>query len=352
MSSIQSLKRKLAPVHAKKHQLQERDIQARDKAELERRLGFNKLSLPRDIPDGLDEFYAGFDPMINTDTMQPVKVSDIADHQREVWDDRFRYIYRAYPKAQKIFLSTTFILEDIWHALKDAMGLEILIVAQSEFHAKLHLDDFRKLVLTSRYRDYMITKPIPELGLARNEVSKSSVAYMHNPDRPFFPTKIYAVGPTAGSLISYKKIKHIHASDITRSKETPESQKEAFASMVSRLAISKGSMVYEAPFRGMVGPLFEQFEKFNEITEKGIDLLKISRKEQRAYPFYFKQYDYTYGLKSGAFDEDFIKGERLRHGPLFDMYYGAKPVQSDMSWFTPDMFDTSEEADSFFQGLG
>jgi len=298
----------------------------------------------------LDEFYKGFDPIVNTDTLETI--TELADHQREVWNDRLIYIYRAYPKSQKIFLSTTFIFEDIWHALKDAMGMEILIVAQSESHAKIHLTDLKKYVMTSRYKDYLITKAIPEIGLERNEVTKSTVAFMHNPDNPFFPTKIYALGPSAGALISYKKVKHIHASDITRSKETPQNQKESFASMVSRLAISRGSMVYEAPFRGMEGPLFEQFEKFNEIEDMKIDLAKMTRKQQRAMPFYFKQYDYTYGLKSGAFDEEFIAGERIRHGPLFDMYYCAKPTQSDVSWFTPDMFNTSDEADSFFQGLG
>jgi hypothetical protein len=348
--SLQALKRKIHPIHVRKHAIREKQVNSRNEAELKRKIGLDKLSLPRDIPDDLDEFYKGFDPIINTDTLQEVPY--LADHQREIWNHRTQYIYRAYPKSQKIFLSTTFIFEDIWHALTDAMGMEILIIAQSEHHAKLHLSDFKKYVQTSRYRDYLIRKAIPEIGLERNEITKSTVAYMHNPDKPFFPTKIYAVGPSAGSLISYKKIKHIHASDITRSKETPESQKEAFASMVSRLAISKGSMVYEAPFRGMTGPLYEQFEKFNEITEKGIDLSVLSRTEQRKMPFFFKQYDYTYGIASGAFDEAFIEGERLRHGPLFDMYYGAKPVQSDISWITPDMFSTSEEANKFFQGLG
>lgn len=344
MSQI-TIKRKAFPHTLRRFQKKER-ITAGD---LKKRLGFDNLSLPRDIPNDLDEFYKGFEPIINPDTRK--EVTTLAEHQREVWDDQFKYIYRAYPKSQKIYLSTTFILEDIKHALTDAMGMEIIISGQSTFHAQLHLSDFKKYVMTSRYKDYLITKAIPEIGLERNEVSKATVAFMHNPDNPFFPTKIYAVGASAGALISFKKIKHIHASDITRSKETPEKQKETIASMLSRLANSKGSMVLEAPFRGMEGPLYEQYEKFNEITEKGIDLSKISREEQRALPFYCKPYDYTYGIKSGAFDESFIEGERIRHGALFDMYYGAKPYQSDQSWFYPEMFNTSDEANDFFEGL-
>lgn len=318
--------------------------------ELKNKLQFDRLYLPTDIPKGLDEFYSKFDPIINPDTHEEVK--HLADHQREVWDDQYRYIYRAYPKSQKIYLSTTFILEDIHHALTDAMGMEIIISGQSAFHSQLHLSDFKKYVQTSEYKDYLITKAIPEIGLERNEVTKATIAYMHNPENPFWPTKIYAVGANAGALISFKKIKHIHASDITRSKETPEKQKETIASMLSRLANTKGSLVLEAPFRGMEGPLYEQWEKFNEMTEKGIKLNKMSREDQRAMPFYCKPFDYTYGLKSGAFTDQFITGERIRLGPLFDMYYGAKPYQSDQSWFWPDMFKTSPDANEFFQGLG
>ena len=339
---ISSIKRKAFPTQYSKYLAKSKEIQG----DLKRKIGFDALSLPRDIPKELDEFYKGFDPIVNTDTME--QVTELADHQREVWNDQYKYIYRAYPKSQKIFLSTTFIFEDIRHALTDCMGMEIIISAQSETHAQNHLNDFKKYVMTSRYKDYLITKPIPEIGLSRNEVTKSTMALLHNPDNPFFPTRVYAIGASAGALISYKKVKHVHASDITRSKETPEKQKETIASMVSRLAISKGSMVLEAPFRGMEGPLFDQWEKYNNAVEKGLNLAKLSREQQRAEPFYCKAYDYTYGLQSGAFDEAFIAGERIRQGNLFDMYYGAKPYQSDMSWFLPEMFKSSDEADSFF----
>jgi hypothetical protein len=204
------------------------------------------------------------------------------------------------------------------------MGMEIVIIGQSEMHSQIHLQDFKKLVLQSDYHDYLITKPIPEIGLERNEVTKATVAYM------------------------LKRVKHVHASDITRSKELPEKQKEVVASILSRLANSKGSFVFEAPHRGLNTPLYEQEEKYKEITEKGIRLDKMSKEQQQGMPFYVKSYDYTYGLKSGAFTEEFIKGEKARHGILFDMYYGAKPFASDISWFVPEDFTTSEQATEFF----
>lgn len=317
------------------------------KGDLKKKLGFDSLSLPRDIPEGLNDFYHGFEPLEDPDTGEPVLDLE-AKHQEEVWNDQYKYIYRAYPKSQKIWLTTTFLFEDIRHALTDALGMQILITGQSKFHAKEHLSDLRKYLMNSRYKDYLITKPIPEIGLSRGEVTNSNVMVTHNPDNPFYPTKTYAMGSSAGELISFKKVKHIHASDITRSKETPEKQKETIASMMSRLANTKGSLVLEAPFRGMEGPLFEQWEKFNEITEKGIDLANLTREEQRALPFYCKAYDFNYGIAGGCFTAGFIEGERIRHGRLFDMYYAAKPVAGDMAWFYESMFNTSEQATKFY----
>lgn len=317
------------------------------KGDLKKKLGFDSLSLPRDIPEGLNDFYHGFTPLEDPDTGEPVLDLE-AKHQEEVWNDQYNYIYRAYPKSQKIWLTTTFLFEDIKHALTDAMGRQIIITGQSEFHAKEHLADLKKYVMNSRYSDYLVRKAIPEIGLDRSEATSSKVVVMHNPDNPFYPTKIYAMGSNAGALISFKKVKHIHASDITRSNETPEKQKETIASMLSRLANSKGSLVLEAPFRGMEGPLFEQWEKFQEITAKGIDLKKMTREEQRAMPFYCKAYDYQYGIDAGCFTQSFIDGERIRQGRLFDMYYGAKPVAGDMAWFYENMFKTSEQATKFY----
>ena len=83
-------------------------------------LGLDKLYLPEvDTNISLDDFYKYFEPLMHPETKKPV--TKLADHQREVWDDQYSYLLRAYPKSQKIYLSTTFILEDIKHALTDAM---------------------------------------------------------------------------------------------------------------------------------------------------------------------------------------------------------------------------------------
>jgi hypothetical protein len=313
--------------------------------ETKKKLGIDKLHLPIIDPDiSLDDFYKYFDPIVD-ENGNPI---EIKDHQREVWNHQYEYVRRAYPKSQKIYFSTTFILEDIKHALTDAMGYEIIICAQSDDHAKTHLSDFKKYILTSEFKDYLITSPIREIGLERNEITKADRAYLHNPKRPFWPTRVYALGFTEGKLVSYKRVKHVHASDITKADSKPENQDKAFASLTSRLANTQGSFVLEAPPRGQHGPLFKQHEKFNSMTEKGIDLSTMPFQEQQKYPFFVKPYDYTVGIKYGCFTPETIEGEKLIHGILFDMYYGAKFMDSDVSFYTSDMFKTSDIVTEFF----
>lgn len=306
------------------------------------------LYLPEVKTKNAQEFYSEFDGFTHPESGEVVQ--KLADHQIECWNDQFKYIYRMYPKSQKILLTSLFLLEDIYHALTDARGMEILIIGQSLDHAKIHLQDLRKMVLGSNYRDYLITKPIPEIGLLKDEVTKVETAYMHNPKNFLRPTKIYALGPSPGSLLSYKRVKHVHASDITKSKETPETLKETVANFISRLANTAGSAVIEGPPRGLSGPIWEEYQKFEAMKRQGIDLSKLTRNEQRKYPFYVRKYTYEVGIKAGVITPEFIEGERNRWGPLFGMLYLADFYESDQSWYKPEMFKTSPDATDFFAG--
>jgi len=305
------------------------------------------LHLPTDIPKDLDKFYKKFDPFINGETNQPVE--QLAPLQEEIWADQFKYIYREYPKAQKITVSTVCLLEDIFHALTDSMGYEIFIVAQTVDHAKIHLQDVRKMVLASKYRDYLITRPIPGL-LLKDEITKTSEAYLWNPKNPLMPTHIFAKGFEAGQLISHKRVKHVHASDIAKSKLTATLKKEAFGAMMSRLGLTRGSCVMESIAGGLDGPIHEQYEKFEEITKAGVDLSKLSRKEQMKYPFYCRKLKYNLGIEQGLVSPEFIEGERVRLGPLFGMFYEADFYESDQAWYKQEEWITSQEASDFFAG--
>ena len=334
--------RGLAQVVQKNNELFTKKTQQQEK----KALGLDKLYLPEVDPNiSLDDFYSHFEPIIDE---HGNSVKKLGDHQREIWNDQYLYSKRAYPKSQKIWVSTTCILEDIKHALTDAMGYEIIITAQSDDHAQLHLSDFKKLIMTSEYKDYLITQPIREIGLERNEITKADRAFLHNPKRPFWPTKVYTAGFTKGKLVSYKRVKHVHASDITEAESTDENQNKAYAALRSRLANTQGSFVMEAKPRGASGPLYKQYERFNKLKSQGIDLSKLSRNEQQKHPCYTKIYDYEIGIKNGCFTREFIEGEKLEHGVLFDMYYGGKFLDSDVSWYQSDMFNVSQDATDFF----
>jgi hypothetical protein len=311
----------------------------------------DSLVLPTDIPNDGQKFYEGFDPFVNEDTGEMVE--QLAAHQIEIWNDRWKYIYREYPKSQKIAVSTLCLLEDAHHALTDCMGREIYIVAQSKDHAKVHLQDFRKMILSSRYHDYLITKPMQSIGLLKDEVTKTDEAYMHNPLNPFRPTHIYAKGFESGQLISHKRVKHIHASDIEKSKLTALKKKEAFGAMMSRLANTGGSCVIESIFAGVGGPMYDQYEKYIEyLKAKETPLHKLSRRQQQAKPFYCRKLKYTVGVDAGIISPEFIEGERIRLGPLFPMFYEAEAIDSESTWYFEEDIIQSEDASLFFAGLG
>lgn len=327
---------------------------------MKKKAGLDRLDLPEVTTRDANEFYAGFRPFINTDTKEPVL--QLNDHQVEIWNHQFMYVNRMYPKSQKITITTVCILEDIYHALTDAMGLEIVITGQTASHAQNHLLDFKKYIRESIYKDYLIDSStgsyndvirsgIDSLGLELNEKTKATMALLHNPNHPSRPTRVYALGATSGTMLSLKYVKHIHASDITKSKEVPEKQKQTYVELKSRLANSKGSIVFESlpPF-GEVGPMASEWDLYNKLMEKNpaFDLSKLSRAEQRAYPMFIKPYDYTYGIKAGVLDAPFIEGERNSHGVLFDMYYGAKIVKEGTTLFGEELFRTSDNATDFY----
>lgn len=303
------------------------------------------LHLPEVKTRDLDTFYSKFDPFINGETNQPV--TELAPLQHEIWEDQFRYIYREYPKAQKITVSTICLLEDIFHGLTDCMGYEMFIVAQTRDFAKIHLQDVRKMILASEYKDYLITKPIPGL-LLKDEVTKTDEAYLWNPKKPLMPTHIYAKGFEAGQLISHKRVKHIHASDIAKSKLTATLKREAYGAMMSRLGLTHGSCVMESIMGGLDGPMNEQFEKYEEIVKAGIDLSKLSKREQMKYPMYCRKLKYTLGLEQGLVTPEFIEGERTRLGPLFGMFYEADAYESDQAWYRDEEWIQTKEASDFF----
>lgn len=307
----------------------------------------NKIarSLPTDIPQDLQTFYKEMGYFSHPFTGKDVPT--LAKHQQEAWGDSDKSKYRLYLKSQKIGLSMLFLLEDVHKALTVAKGQEILVVAQSKSKAQDHLQDIRKMLRASpKYKDYLIEDA--SKTLLRDEKTKIEIIYLRNPEKPAVPTKIIALGITSpSSLISFKKVRHIHMSDVTLADMSEERFNESFGALFSRLANTNGSMVIECPPRGTSGPVFDLVNANEELKDdEGITIdIKEGELVTGGQGFLIRRYTFQVGLDSGLMNIEFIDSERRRLSVLFGMYYEATFYSSDRVWFDKaHVKQTSEEA--------
>ncbi len=297
------------------------------------------------IPEDLDTFYKNVGFFINQKTNEPVKV--LATHQIQCWNDRKLSKYRLYLKSQKIGVSMECLLEDFQIALTRGRGKEILIISQSKEKAKDHIQDLKKMILQSQYSDFLIDRPKTEEDLLKDERSKIDTIYLRNPENPNIPTKVIALGITsAGSLISFKRVCHIHMSDVTLADMTEERFNEAFGGAFSRLANTDGTMVIECPPRGPMGPVFNIVDEDDSLKKDGISI-ELDEGEKILTPsgFLVRKYTYRVGIQCKMITPGFIEKERRRLGVLFGMYYEADFYSSDQTWFSKHSIEeTSDEA--------
>ena len=298
-----------------------------------------------DIPKDLYAFYKNVGYFTNQKTNEYVTV--LAPHQIQTWADRWISKYRLYLKSQKIGLSTEILLEDFHIALTRGRGKEILIISQSKEKAKEHIQDLKKMISNSIYRDFLIDRPTTEEDLLKDERSKIDTIYLRNPADPNRPTKIIALGITSvGSLISFKRVCHIHMSDVTLADMIEERFQEAFGGAFSRLANTDGTMVIECPPRGPSGPVFNIVDEDDSLKKDGITIeLEEGEKILTPSGFLVRRYTFQVGLDCGMITPEFIEKEKRRLGVLFGMYYLADFYSTDQTWFAKDSINQiSEEA--------
>jgi len=246
------------------------------------------------------------------------------------------------------------LLEDLHIALTVGRGKEILIISQSKEKAKDHIQDLKKMIGNSIYADFLIDRAITEEDLLRDERSKIDTIYLRNPDNPTNPTKIIALGITsAGSLISFKKVCHIHMSDVTLADMTEERFVEAFGGAFSRLANTDGSLVIECPPRGPSGPVFNIVDEDDSLKKDGITIdLEEGKKILTPSGFMVRKYTYQVGIDCSMITPEFIEKEKRRLGVLFGMYYMADFYSTDQTWFDKESInqisaEATEAYDSF-----
>ena len=321
---------------------------------LEKREYENQLNLYsiNSIPEDLETFYKNVGFFINQKTNEPVKV--LATHQIQCWNDRKLSKYRLYLKSQKIGVSMECLLEDFQIALTRGRGKEILIISQSKEKAKDHIQDLKKMILQSQYSDFLIDRPKTEEDLLKDERSKVDTIYLRNPENPNIPTKVIALGITsAGSLISFKRVCHIHMSDVTLADMTEERFNEAFGGAFSRLANTDGTMVIECPPRGPMGPVFNIVDEDDSLKKDGITV-ELDEGEKILTPsgFLVRKFTYRVGIQCGMITPEFIEKERRRLGVLFGMYYEADFYSSDQTWFSKHSIEeTSDEATEMYDSF-
>jgi hypothetical protein len=213
------------------------------------------------IPLDPQKFYECMGLIEHPLTHKPVK--HLTDYQTDVWRRMQQYKYNLIIKSQKIGLSTSVLMADFQFAILPSgnplscRGHEILIIGQSIALARDHLYTLRKMILESKlYRDFLIDRPTEVV--MRDQVSKVTMLYVHNPTNPFRPTRIIGLGAKEGAVWSWKQVKHVHISDIAAANTDYTG---TISAALTRLANTNGTMIIESPPRGPQGKLYEIYTK-------------------------------------------------------------------------------------------
>lgn len=298
----------------------------------------SKRKLTDDIPEDPHSFYKNMGLLEHPRTREPVE--SLTGYQALMWKYAFRYKYRMIIKSQKVGITTSALMEDFQRAILpldnpwSCRGREILIIAQKYEMAKEHLDTlYNMLVLSEKYRDFIIDKPLELTTSRARQKSKANMLYIYNPSNPGKPTRIIALGPRASGVWSWKNVKHIHMSDVAAVDQVDDSP--MFGAAFSRLANTNGSMLIESPPRGQRGKVWDIYRmstlKGDEVYEEAkFKVDKIPARE---------------AVQAGLIDEEFLEQERVRLGVLYPMFYECEFLNPYTQWYTKDLFQYDNTPD-------
>jgi hypothetical protein len=264
--------------------------------------------LPTNIPRDPQRFYQDFGLLTHPKTGQPSP--KLMPYQYDVWQAGKYHRYRLAIKSQKIGLSTSVLMEDFWHAITDCKGYEILVIAQTVPHAREHLYTLREMLLNSKkYACYLQSTPTDLLK--QDEVTKVTMLYIKNPDNPLRPTRIIGLGANEASVWSWKRVKHIHCSDLAVVNQKDYSG--LISAAMTRLANTDGSIIIETPPRGPQGKVYEIYMQSRlakaDSPEGQFKLFTIPARE---------------AVGAGLISQEFLDGERIRLGAQYAQYYEAE----------------------------
>jgi hypothetical protein len=260
-------------------------------------------------------FYLSFGPLIHPFTKK--KVMELTPYQYEFWNDIIKYPYNIAIKSNKIGLSTTCLIALYQNCmLRESAGNEKLVICQTQQMAKEHLYTLRQLLLNSdTYKHTLIMRP--GKYLLKDEVTKVTQLFIHNPYNPAKPTRIIGLGSSAASSVSWKNVDVIYISDITKASTD---YTEVIDGAFTRLAMSRGKFIIETIPRGPRGKIYSLWQ----------DCL-ANKNDFRPH-----KYPVQLAIDAGLVSAEFIEEEKRRLGAFFTEYYGAEFISVGGNVFRPE----------------
>lgn len=274
-------------------------------------------------------FYTSFGQFIHPFTKKHVK--RLTEYQYDFWRSILDNKYNIAIKSNKIGLSTMCLVALFQNCmLRDSAGHEKLLIAQTQQMAKEHLYTLRQLLLNSdTFKSSLIMRP--SKYLLKDEVSKVTQMFLHNPYDPGKPTRIIAMGATAASSVSWKNVDFIYISDITKA---AIDYTEVIDGAFTRLAMSRGRMVIETIPRGPRGKVYEIWQN------------ALARKND----FKWFKFPIEMAIDAGLVSQEFIDQERMRLGVFFPEYYGAEFISVGGNVFRPEHIQRAIELSKALPG--
>jgi hypothetical protein len=299
----------------------------------------SEVPLNDDISLEPEQFYNELGHLKHPRTGQEVPA--LTEYQVKVWKALHKWKRVFVVKSNKIGLTTSTLMADFQLALLPSSnrlstrGYDTLLIGQTIQHAKEHLYTLRKMVLNSeKYGKYLVTKPT-EL-LLRDETTKVTVLFIRNPENEMQPSRIIGLGlNNAGSILSWKNVKHIHISDPTAAEGD---YTEALNAAMTRLANTDGSMIIETVPNGPQGKIYEMYQQFKDQPEKvgQFKVFEIPASE---------------AVKAGVINQEFLDQEKQRLGVLYPQYYDGQFIAGAGNIFEPYLVDMCVQHYELAMGL-
>jgi len=267
-------------------------------------------------------FYHSFGLLTHPYTKQ--KVKDLTDYQYEFWKSILANKYNIAIKSNKIGLSTTCLILLYQNCmLREGAGNEKLVICQTQQMAKEHLYTLRQLLLSSdNYKHTLIMRP--GKYLLKDEVTKITQLFIHNPYNPSKPTRIIGLGASAASSVSWKNVDFIYVSDITKA---ATDYTEVIDGAFTRLAMSRGKFVIETIPRGPRGKVYSLWQ--DAVNGKN--------------DFKWFKYPVELAIEAGLVSREFIEEEKRRLGAYFTEYYGAEFISVGGNVFKAEQIEQAIE---------